>query len=313
MSVGAAPARAYSQQLFQCSPGRSGGEGRLYGQLRAQGEDVANRSRYAEIAEVLAAEIADRRPVPGSPASTRSPHGSRSAGQPRERRCRNWRAGSWYAGCAGAGTFVNRPIDYVLSQRKVAVDASDRPGGRRRTRAPSCATSAVAADRASRRPLERPEGSAAHLLVRQSYIDGLLNGWSKEWIPADVLPELNTAVHAVESLDTILRQMCRLEPVRAWCRVSYSLPGPDVAAHLEMETGRPVWLVESLSRDLHTGAAVMCSNTWSRPDSTRIIVEMDGPWEHEREKRPDRPWPTPQNDEHQPQQEGARHGGHTHT
>ncbi|WP_233361596.1 ATP-binding cassette domain-containing protein [Streptomyces sp. GMR22] len=52
----------------------------------------------------------------------------------------------------------------------------------------------------------------------------LLGGWSQEWIPVDMLPELDAAVHTVESLDSILRQMCGVTPVRSWCRVSSVLP-----------------------------------------------------------------------------------------
>ncbi|RMB85280.1 phosphonate metabolism protein PhnF [Streptomyces shenzhenensis] len=239
---------------------------------------VANKSRYAEIADVLAAEIA------GQPAGTRiaSEHeiaarfavsraAARAAVQELEGRLLVRRV-------RGAGTFVNRRIDYVLSQRKAPSlhQTVREAGGDPRTVVRDVRRLALPGEMADR--LERPEGSPAHLLTRQSYIDGLLSGWSQEWIPVDLLPELDAAVHAVESLDAILRQMCGVSPVRAWCRVSYSVPGPEVAAGLETDHTRPVWLVESLSRDRDTGRTVMCSNTWSRPDCTRIIVELDGPW-----------------------------------
>ncbi|MGW4735307.1 GntR family transcriptional regulator [Streptomyces shenzhenensis] len=239
---------------------------------------MANKSRYAEIADVLAAEIA------GRPAGTRiaSEHeiaarfavsraAARAAVQELEGRLLVRRV-------RGAGTFVNRRIDYVLSQRKAPSlhQTVREAGGDPRTVVRDVRRLALPGEMADR--LERPDGSPAHLLTRQSYIDGLLSGWSQEWIPVDLLPELDAAVHAVESLDTILRQMCGVSPVRAWCRVSYSVPGPEVAAGLETDHTRPVWLVESLSRDRDTGRTVMCSNTWSRPDCTRIIVELDGPW-----------------------------------
>ncbi|GAA3738313.1 hypothetical protein [Streptomyces tremellae] len=57
------------------------------------------------------------------------------------------------------------------------------------------------------------------------------------------------------------------------------VPAPEIAAHLETEYGRPVSLVESLSRDRATGLAVLCSSPWNRPDRTRVVVEMDGPWQ----------------------------------
>ncbi|MEU6657619.1 GntR family transcriptional regulator [Streptomyces sp. NPDC046821] len=238
---------------------------------------MPSRNRYIEIAEVLAAEIADQ------PAGTRvaSEHEiaarfgvSRSAA----RSALQELAGRYLVRrVRGAGTFVNRPLDYVLSQsRAPSMHQTIRDaGGELRTVVRDVRTVAVTGVIAER--LEREEGSAVHLLTRQSYIDGLLNGWSQEWIPVDMLPELDAAVHAVESLDTILRQMCGVAPVRAWCRVSSVLPDRRVSEGLETEYNRPVWLVESLSRDAVTGRTVMCSSAWTRPDSTRIIVELDGP------------------------------------
>lgn len=239
---------------------------------------MANRSRYAEIADQLAAEIADQ-PAGARVASEHeiaarfgvSRAAARAAVQELEGRMLVRRV-------RGAGTFVNRRIDYVLSQRRApSLHQTVRDaGGEPRTVVRDVRRVALPGPVAER--LELPAGSPAHLLIRQSYIDGLLNGWSQEWIPVALLPELDAAVHAIESLDSILRQMGGVRPVRAWCRVSYSLPGPEVAAGLETDHHRPVWLVESLSRDGATGRAVMCSNSWSRPDCTRIIVELDGPW-----------------------------------
>jgi DNA-binding GntR family transcriptional regulator len=249
---------------------------------------VGNKSRYVEIANVLATEIADR--PAGSKVSSEheiagrfgvSRAAARAAVQELENRLLVRRV-------RGAGTFVNRRIDYVLSQRKAPSlhETVRQAGGTVRTVVRDVQLLPLPEEEAAR--LERPPDAPAHLLVRQSYIDGLLSGWAHIWIPTDVLPEVSTAVHAVESLHAILRQMAEVEPVRAWCRVSYSLPGPDIAANLETESGRPVWQIESLSRDRDTGRAVMCSSTWSRPDSTRIIVEMDGPWQARHEQQHER-------------------------
>jgi DNA-binding GntR family transcriptional regulator len=68
--------------------------------------------------------------------------------------------------------------------------------------------------------------------------------------------------------------MARVEPVRAWCRVSMVIPPPDVAAGLEIDPGRQTWLVESVSTDAATGRPVMCSNTWTRTEMVRMIVEL---------------------------------------
>ena len=98
--------------------------------------------------------------------------------------------------------------------------------------------------------LDRAPGSPAHRIVRQGWINGMPSGWVIEWIPDDVFPDgADVAVRAVESLDQVLRQMAGVEPVRAWCRVSMELPPPEVAAGLEIDPGRHVWLVESVNRD----------------------------------------------------------------
>jgi GntR family phosphonate transport system transcriptional regulator len=101
------------------------------------------------------------------------------------------------------------------------------------------------------------------------------SGWVIEWIPDDVFPDgADVAVRAVESLDQVLRQMGRVKPVRAWCRVSMELPPPDVAAGIETDPGRHVWLVESVNRDGPGGLPVLANIWWARPDVFRVVVEM---------------------------------------
>ena len=236
------------------------------------------KSRYAEIADAIADDLAGRR----AGARVASEHeiatrfgvsrgAARAAMRELESRLLVRRV-------RGSGTFVNQPIDYVISsQRPPSWHQTVRAAGAEpRSVVREIRTTGLPADLAAR--LERPCGSAAHLLVRQGYINDLLCGLTTEWIPADVLPAaVDVAVHAVESIDLILRQMAQVEPVRAWCRVSMDLPPPEVAHALEVESGRQLWLVESLSADAGTGRPVMCSNSWSRPEMVRMIVEMSEP------------------------------------
>jgi DNA-binding GntR family transcriptional regulator len=236
------------------------------------------KSRYTQIVETLAGELADR------PAGTRvaSEHeiaarfevsraAARSAIQELERRLLVRRV-------RGSGTFVNHPIDYVISAgRPPSWHQTVRDAGATPRRIVREVRPVALADELAGR-LGRPPGSLAHLLIRQSYVNDLLSGWSQEWIPDDVFPAgADVAVHAVESVDLILRQMARVEPARAWCRVSMVLPPADVAAGLEIDPGRQTWLVESVSRDAATGRVVMCSNTWSRTEMVRMIVELGAP------------------------------------
>jgi GntR family phosphonate transport system transcriptional regulator len=235
-----------------------------------------NGVRYLETAEVLASELAGL--APGARIASEheiaerfgvSRAAARAAVQELERRLLVRRV-------RGSGTFVSRRIDYVLSRDRVpswhqtARDAGAEPRSVvRETRLEPLP------DEVAER-LDRPPGSLAHRLVRQYYLDGLVASWSHEWIPRDIVTELDVALRAVESVDEILRQLGNVRPSRAWCRVSLEVPPSDVVAGLELEGCRPVWLVESVSRDVDSGGVLMCSNTWTRPDLCRMVVELDG-------------------------------------
>jgi DNA-binding GntR family transcriptional regulator len=236
------------------------------------------KSRYMDIVDTLADDLVGR-PVGARIASEHeiaarfgvSRAAARSAIQELENRLLVRRV-------RGSGTFVNHPIDYVIS--------ADRPPSWHQTVRAAGATPRRVVREIRRAPLpgelatrlERPAGSAAHMLIRQGYINDLLAGWSQEWIPDDIFPDgADIAVHAVESVDLILRQMAKVEPVRAWCRVSMGLPPPDVAAGLEIDIGRQAWLIESVSREAGSGLPVMCSNSWTRPEVVRVIVELGTP------------------------------------
>jgi GntR family transcriptional regulator, phosphonate transport system regulatory protein len=233
------------------------------------------KSQYAEIVDTLVGDLAGRRP------------GARVASE--HEIAARFAVSRAVAGAAlrelesrllvrrirGSGTFVNGRIDYVIS-------ADRAPSWHQTVRAagaePCSAVRAVTAeplpdDLAAR--LERAPGSPAHRIVRQSWINGMPSGWAAEWIPDDMFPDgADVAIRAVESLDGVLRQMARVQPVRAWCRVSMELPPPEVAAGIETDQGRHVWLVESVSRDKQGGFPIMTSIWWTRPDVVRITVEL---------------------------------------
>lgn len=234
-------------------------------------------TRYLEIAEALAAELA------GAAPGTRvvGEHGigerfgvgrsaARAALQELERRLLVRRV-------QGAGTFVNRRIDYVIShdRRPSWHETVAAAGARPRTVVRALDVRSLPAGRAA--ALELPEGTPAHRLVRLSYIDDLLAARVHEWVPVALVAHLDLAIHAAESLDLVLRQVGGVEPVRAWCRVSLDTAPAEVRTGLEVEACRPVWLVESVSRDAGSGRPLMCSRSWMRSDAVRVVVELGSP------------------------------------
>jgi DNA-binding GntR family transcriptional regulator len=174
----------------------------------------------------------------------------------------------------GSGTFVSRRIDYTIAhdRRPSWHETVAAAGGRPRSLVRGIDVLPLPADRAT--ALGLPAGTPSYRLVRQSYIDDLLAARVHEWVPVAVVADLDLAMHAVESLDLVLRQMGRVDPVRAWCRVSLDVPSAEVRAGLQVEASRPVWLVESLSRDATSGRPLMCSRSWMRADAVRVVVEL---------------------------------------
>jgi DNA-binding GntR family transcriptional regulator len=245
-------------------------------------------TRYLEIADRLAAELADCRPgtrVASEPElATRFGVGraaARSALQELERRLLVRRV-------QGAGTFVNRRIDYVISHSRppswhATVSAA---GATPRSQIKAVERIPMPADKAEQ--LDRPAGTPTHRVVRHFFIDDLLASWTEELIPVEVAPDLDVALHSVESVDLVLRQLGRVRPVRAWCRASVDIPPPEVLRGLGIEASVPVWRIDSVNRDAGTGQVLMASSAWTRADAVRVVVELQDtvlPEEFEEENR----------------------------
>lgn len=231
-------------------------------------------TRYLEIADQLAEELAGC--APGSRVASEPELASRfgvgraaarSALQELERRLLVRRV-------QGAGTFVNSRIDYVISRSRppswhATVEAA---GATPRSLVKEVTRIGLPPEVAKR--LEREPGAPAHHVIREYYVNDLLAAWNEEWIPVDVVADLDLALQAVDSLDAVLRQMGRVSPVRAWCRVSLDMPPARVLRELRIEASTLAYLTESLSRDATTGRALMCNDSWSRADAVRMIVEL---------------------------------------
>lgn len=175
----------------------------------------------------------------------------------------------------GAGTFVNRPIDYVIGRdRPPSWHATVRAAGRV-PRSVVRSLETVAAEGVVAARLACPPGIPLLRLRRIHHIDDLLVATATEWLVRDLVTELRPALAAADdSLDVVLRQMGRVDPLRVWCRVQLDVATRDVADDLGLPEGDAVWCVESATRHGEHGPPVMCSRTWTRPDAARVVVEF---------------------------------------
>jgi DNA-binding GntR family transcriptional regulator len=232
-------------------------------------------ARYLDIADELAAELAACAPgtrVASEPElANRFGVGraaARSALQELERRLLVRRI-------QGAGTFVNRRIDYVISRSRppswhATVIAS---GATPRSQTKDVQRIALAAQDVDQ--LGWPVGTPMYRIERHFFIDDLLASVTQELIPVAAVPDLDIALRSVESVDMVLRQLGGARPVRAWCRASLDIPPVDVLRGLGIEASVPVWRIDSISRDAESGRVLLSSSAWTRADAVRVVVELE--------------------------------------
>lgn len=172
----------------------------------------------------------------------------------------------------GAGTFVHRRLDYVIS----------------RDRAPSLHQEAAAAGWTTRVFVLCSEQLAPPVLVaeklgtgagwctrlqRLAYLDESVSTLLTEWLAPGVADHVEVGLHVFESLDELLRGM-RWQPERRWCRVTVDQPPDDVRARLELSADEQAWHVTTLSVDAPTGRPLFVSSNWTRLDLVRFICEL---------------------------------------
>ncbi|MFF2272947.1 GntR family transcriptional regulator [Agromyces sp. NPDC058136] len=231
-------------------------------------------TRYREIAETLAAEVAAVPPgtkIAGEhEIAARFGVGraaARAAMQELARRLLVRRV-------RGGGTYAAKRIDYVISSNRTPSWSSTvrAAGSVPHTVVRSCDAMAMPAAVAER--LGAAEGAAGFRLRRRSFTDGLPASWGDEWVPLAVLPDLPTAIRHEGSLTEILRQMANASPERASSRASIEIASDEVATELDCTTGDPVWLVESVNRDAATGRLLCFTQRWIRADAIRVVFEL---------------------------------------
>jgi DNA-binding GntR family transcriptional regulator len=232
-------------------------------------------ARYLDIADQLAGELAGCAPgsrVASEPElATRFGVGraaARSALQELERRLLVRRI-------QGAGTFVNCRIDYVISRSKPPSWHATVSAAGAVPRSQTKDVERVPLDVEDAERVGHPAGTPMYRITRHFFIDDLLASLTRELIPVAAAPDLDIALHSVESVDTVLRQMGGADPVRAWCRASLDIPPADVLRELRIEASVPVWRIDSVSRDAATGRVLLSSSAWTRADAVRVVVELE--------------------------------------
>lgn len=173
----------------------------------------------------------------------------------------------------GAGTFVNRRLDYVISgdgppslHRMVEMAGSVArtfPVASERCRPPADVAALLGLD----------EGVECTRLERLAYVDDDIVSCAEEWIAPGVLEEVDVTLKVIESLAEVLRGS-RRDPVRAWSRVASDVPPAEPAGRLGLAADASAWFLETLTRDGQGGEPLMFSRSWLRPGRIRVTIEF---------------------------------------
>lgn len=177
----------------------------------------------------------------------------------------------------GAGTFVNRRIDYVIGSDRAPsfTETVSRAGG-----IPGARLLDVQTRRATREvrdDLGLATGTSVVVLARIVTVDGQVAGVITSHLPAALVAGLASHLLAEDgalSVDALLRSRYGLRPRRAWSRASLDVPPASIAAHLGLDAAVPSWCIESCNDDERTGARIERSTSWNRADALRVVFEL---------------------------------------
>lgn len=174
----------------------------------------------------------------------------------------------------GAGTFVNRRLDYVISRsRKPSLHATIAAAGRT-ARTFVLGIETHAAPETMAKMLQVKPGTPLVRLERLAYVDDSPTMFLQEWLPPDVILHPEVGLTVIESVEELLRGSGH-EPMRAWFRATVDPPPAEVQDRLALPASSRTWVVESLTRDQRTRRPLQASRTWTRIDVVRIVCELD--------------------------------------
>ena len=178
----------------------------------------------------------------------------------------------------GAGTFVSRRIDYVISNDTApSASATLRlAGADPEVELLSARTVPAAADVALHLDVERAT-PLVHL-QRRLRIDGIITSWTSAYLLAQVVPGIAAEIRCQTSLFQVLRDRYGIESQRRWSRASLELPTDTVLEALDLEGRPPTWLVEGVNHDrADRRRAIEFTRSWMRADVVNVVFEMGHP------------------------------------
>ncbi len=176
----------------------------------------------------------------------------------------------------GAGTFVSRPYEYVVSvsARPSLHQTIEAAGGTVRTQPMSVRT--VEAPTWVADWLGIAPGTPLAEVVRVGHLDERPAVHLREYFAPGVLDEVAVALKVIESVEEILRA-ARAVPYRAQCRGTVETPPSEVLRHLYLPPAHLAWRVDSLLRDRRSGAPLVVSHNYSRMDVIRMVFDQREP------------------------------------
>jgi GntR family transcriptional regulator len=178
----------------------------------------------------------------------------------------------------GAGTFAALRIPYPI--RDVA-DPSWSQIVRDAGHEPSYADVQVDSLRAPAdlaRTLEIPRGRTLTRLRRTGFVDGQPASHGTTYLPADLVPDLASALAKEPSITKVLREVYGHEPERLWSRVEISTAPAGNAERLGLVGRPPAWCVDSANRCTRTGRPLQVGRGWFRADTFQVYLAL-GPVE----------------------------------
>lgn len=175
----------------------------------------------------------------------------------------------------GAGTFVNRRFDYLISS-EIAPSASEtlrRAGAEVSSEVLEVSVQRPAADIALLLDMDRSEKVV--VLKRIFRIGSTVSGYATSHLPYRFVPGLDEDFVSGESLYLTLSERYGLSPQRSWSRASLELPRDPIAEILQMEGKPPTWLLEGAVHNRRDPSQILEYNrSWLRVDLINVVYEM---------------------------------------